>query len=237
MKRASERTKTGRSLYEDSGNFESTVTTTVFSNYRFIVQDLDHGTWRRILAYWPKCRFVNDPDPNNPFEKKIEPSYGRLAAENKDAADALFSILVHYRCELVRKYGGILSAVVSPTIKKETEEYQVTQDNYTEYIKRRLIRLAGFNTDTNYSRIDIPAILERYNTPYVTIIELINDFKNWNKDIKGKEISHNNDRILNLFKESLGVYFSDRFADTQLQHESLIGFRIGYDKDQGEYFI
>lgn len=240
MKTASESIKTGRGLYEDSSNFRSVVTMTIFSNFQFNVTDVDHGTWRRILAYWPKCKFLENPDPNNPFEKKINPSYGKLAENNQEAADDLFSILVHYRCELNRKYGGILSNVKSPTIEAETTRYHIEQDTYTEFIKRRLLRLSGFNTTTNP---DIASSLELYeqyglHELYVTQLALIDGYKKWLKDIKGHETTHSNTTIIKNFKESMiSKYFGNQFNGESFSEEVLIGFRIGCDKHDQEYFV
>jgi phage/plasmid-associated DNA primase len=243
MKTTSESIKTGRGLYEDSCNFRSVVTITVFSNFQFNVTDVDHGTWRRILAYWPKCKFLENPDPNNHFEKKINPSYSKLAESCQEAADDLLSILVHYRCELTRKYGGILSNVKSPTIEAETSKYHIEQDTYTEFIKRRLLRLSGFNSSVNNAYLDTPAILELYEQYglrelYITQLALIDGYKKWLKEVKGRETSHSNDTIIKNFKESLiGKYFSNYFIGETFADEMLIGFRIGCDKHDTEYFV
>ena len=242
MKTASERVKTGRGLYKDSCNFISTPTITIFSNYQFTVNDVDHGTWRRILAYWPKCRFLDNPDSSNPLEKKINPSYGKLAENCQEAADDLLSILVHYRCELNRKYKGLLSNVESPTIKAETLKYHTEQDVYTEFITKRLLRLSGFNMDINNSHISVVNILSMYEKYgltelYVMQLDLIDGYRRWMKDVKGLETPHSNTTIINNFKGSIiGKYFSNCFNNEIFAEEVLVGFRIGCDKHDNEYF-
>lgn len=206
-KEITERTKGGRDLHESNQSFDSHTTHTAFSNYKLQIEQSDHGTWRRILLYIFKNRFVYKP--KRPNEKLIDKSFAHIVMNKPEMASAFLYILVHYRCKLKREYNDDVTGIPSPTIERETDNYKVSQDNITKYIRQKLVRMYGFNPDgpeQDSSTEEIQAYYEenRKENIYmrITLNDIISDYKEWFKKLYACESKGDFDSIGVQFMES-----------------------------------
>ena len=132
--------QSGRDLYDKQGNFKNTCNTIAFSNFDFIVDTNDHGTWRRIYYYRNKVKFCDTPNPNNPFEKRVDRRFSDVYPHDPNYREAMLSIMVHYYGILCTKYGGDLNNIPVPTINYETELFRNRQDSLNRFITSMMVR-------------------------------------------------------------------------------------------------
>jgi hypothetical protein len=109
------------------------------SQYSFIVNTTDHGTWRRLRHYTSKTKFRKNPDPNNQFEKLEDQRFVRQYPTDPQFQTAFLSILVHYYERLQNEYGGELKNVRAPTIERESETFRVGQDALHRWISQSIV--------------------------------------------------------------------------------------------------
>jgi len=242
IKTLSERVKTARALFENVENFEAQLTIDVYSNYIAMVEDDDFGLWRRLEVYWFKTKFVkNNPNAAN-NELLADPIYEDLAMVNQEACDALFSILVHYRVKLQKKYKGNLDNVPCETIKRETEEFRTSQDKITKFIMTKVVSLYGYNLsgsrDKSVSEDDIRDYYSEGSyvyQPFITCNTLLKAYKEWYREFNGgKKIEEDFDSLNKKFINSKLGRFIDQSNGT------VNGIRIlpdGLIKKKGESFI
>ena len=138
--------QSGRDLYEKQGNFKNTCNTACFSNFDFIVDTNDHGTWRRIYYYNNKVRFCENPNPANPYEKRVDRRFMDVYPHDPLYREAMLSILVHYQAKLCSEYGGDLARVPVPTIVYETELFRNRQDSLNRFITSMMVKSPGQET-------------------------------------------------------------------------------------------
>jgi len=129
----------GRDLRDKQENFQSTATLTSASNYPFIIDTKDHGTWRRIGNYVAKAKFCANPDPNNPYEHLEDKRYLQEFVDEPECQAAWLGILVHFWEQLQADYGGDFTAVPCPTLARETEEYRNSQDVLNRFITQSVV--------------------------------------------------------------------------------------------------
>ena len=132
--------QSGRDLYEKQSNFKNRCNTVAYSNFDLTIDTTDHGTWRRIYYYKNKVKFCENPDPSNPYEKKVDTRYMDDYPNDPLFLEAMLSILVHYHSRLCAEYGGELKRVPVPTIKRETEIYRNRQDTLNRFITEMLVK-------------------------------------------------------------------------------------------------
>jgi len=139
----SQETLSGRGIYEKQTNFRPTCSHMVTTNYHFSIKTTDHGIWRRILTYTFKMKFDDNPDPNNPFEKKNDPNIAKEFSFNPELKNAFLSILVEYYKDLVINHNGMLKNIMKPTIDKETSDYRNKEDIINRFIDEYCIYSPG----------------------------------------------------------------------------------------------
>lgn len=132
--------QSGRDLHTRQSNFKNTSNPICLSNFDFIIDTTDHGTWRRIYYYRNKRKFCKNPNPNNPFEKKVDPSLIDDCANDPLYKQAMLSIMVHYKSILCRDYKDDLKNVPIPTIERETEEFRNRQDALNKFITQMIVK-------------------------------------------------------------------------------------------------
>jgi hypothetical protein len=133
------------------------------SQYSFIVDTTDHGTWRRIRHYTAKTRFRKNPDPTNPLEKKDDQKFVRTYPNDPEFQAEVLSLLVHYLERLYNEYGGELKSVPVPTIERETEEFRVSQDTLHRWLCESIV--VSPDCDVEYSL----GVLGGYYTEWYSI--------------------------------------------------------------------
>jgi hypothetical protein len=245
IKTISERVKTGRDLFNNIENFDSNLTVDVYSNFTVSVSDSDYGLWRRLLVYRFKCKFVeSDPDIAN-GEKLADPTYADLAMRNPDARDALFSILVHYRIKLQKRYGGNLDKVPCETIRKETEEFRKNQDKVSKFLMESVVILYGHNAvgsiRNGFTELSIrdhyEGLINETNgyeyKNFMTLAVFIKKYKEWYKEFNaGRELKSDYDEIRKQFLNSKLSKF--------MEGDAIRGIRVissGSIRIKGESFV
>ena len=129
----------GRDLNSKQETFTMRANLVAASQYSFIVNTTDHGTWRRLRHYVSKARFRRDPDKNNPYEKADDQRFVREYPSDPQFQSSILSILSHYYERLQNEYRGELKLVRSPTIDNETEKFRVDQDTLHRWITQNVI--------------------------------------------------------------------------------------------------
>jgi phage/plasmid-associated DNA primase len=130
--------QTCRDLYTSEQQFRNTANTVAISNYEFVVNSSDQGTWDRIYYYVCKSRFVANPDPNIPHQHAANIQMTTEWPENVDYQRAMLSILVHYRTRLHNEYGDNMRAVPHTCIAQETARFREKQDPITRFVREHL---------------------------------------------------------------------------------------------------
>jgi len=129
----------GRDLNQKQEVFNITCNLIGASQYSFIIDTTDHGTWRRIRHYTSKIRFLASPDPKNPFEKKDNQKFVRQYPDDPEFQASLLSILIHYYERLQREHHGEIKNVRSPTLERETEAFRIGQDALHRFISSTIV--------------------------------------------------------------------------------------------------
>lgn len=132
--------QSGRDLNLRQENFTLSSDTVLMTNYDFVVDTTDDGTWRRLYYYRNKVKFCPNPDPANPYEKRENPDFIYKYAKHPMYKQAMLSIMCHWYEVLARDYGGNLYNVPVPTIARETEEYRNTQDKIHHFIRQMVVQ-------------------------------------------------------------------------------------------------
>ena len=137
----------GRDLNSKQETFTMKANVVAASQYSFIVNTTDHGTWRRLRHYTSKAKFRKNPDPGNPFEKKEDQRFVRQYPTDPQFQAAFLGILVHYYERLQSEHGGELKNVRSPTIEGESEVFRVGQDALHRWISESIVISPESSTD------------------------------------------------------------------------------------------
>jgi phage/plasmid-associated DNA primase len=137
----------GRDLNSKQETFAMRSNFVVASQFSFIVETTDHGTWRRIRHYTAKTKFRKNPDPANPFEKKEDQRFVLQYPNDPQFVSSTLSILCHYYQRLATEYGGQLKNVPAPTIDCETEAFRVSQDALHRWICETIVVSPACGTD------------------------------------------------------------------------------------------
>jgi len=154
---------TGRGLFSGQEVFDNTAVIILASNYDFRMINFDHGLWRRICYYRCKIKFCENPDPDNPHEKKEDLSLGKEVTKDTKYHVAMLTLLVHYYSILQNEYGGNIEKISIPTIKRETLAFRNRQDTINHYITEML------DVDPE-SKIHVADLLAHYGQWYKTNI-------------------------------------------------------------------
>jgi len=129
----------GRELNSKQETFTMKCNFVAASQYDFIIDTTDHGTWRRIRHYTAKSKFVKNPEASNPFEKKEDPRFVTEYPDNPEFLSGMLSILTHYYEKLQNEYNGELKSVRSPTIEAETDIFRIGQDSLFRWIYQHIV--------------------------------------------------------------------------------------------------
>ncbi len=143
----------GRDLNQKQEVFNITCNLVAASQYSFIIDTTDHGTWRRVRHYTSKIRFLAHPDPKNPFEKKDNQKFVRQYPDDPEFQASLLSILIHYYGRLQREHRGEIKNVRSPTLERETEAFRIGQDALHRFISSTIVVSPNHHAEYNLSII------------------------------------------------------------------------------------
>ncbi|MGL6009551.1 MAG: hypothetical protein ACRC1D_08865, partial [Culicoidibacterales bacterium] len=197
----------GRTHHSEQENFKPSCIHVACSNHDFEITCSDFGTWRRILYYVCKVKFMANPDPENKYEQLEDPSLGKMMTSNPFAMEATLSILVYYYEQLQSKYGGHMKNVPSPTIAAETQQFQNRQDTINEFICQMVVK-----NPNEKSIIHISLLAELYD--------------GWHTANKSQKIQNRSQIISNLENSILNKYI---ITNEYTGVRSLSGHRVKRD--------
>jgi phage/plasmid-associated DNA primase len=135
---------TGRDLHQRQETFQMTATLVAASNYDFLVDTTDHGTWRRLKHYVSKVRFCSNP--TNQYEKQEDPRYIHEYIKDPECQIAFLSILVFFWERLQSEYNGQIKYVPCATLERESEIFRNSQDTLNRFITERIVISPGGET-------------------------------------------------------------------------------------------
>lgn len=145
--------QSGRDNYQYQCNYKNICNTVVLSNYDFIIDCSDHGTWRRIYYYTGKSKFCTNPDPSNKYEKKENSKFIDEYTNSPVYQQAMLSIMCHYYSILLNKYDGKITNIPVPTIKKETAMFRNRQDMLNKFITQMIYKSPGSTEEIHINEI------------------------------------------------------------------------------------
>jgi len=244
LKTLNEHTKTGRKNYGDPENFQTNCTVITTTNFALNIQDTDWGTFRRTIVYHQPNKYVQNPNPNYPNEKKADRKYENLANDNQELADGLLACLIHKRIKFHHKYNSEIERVPMPTIDRYTNRYRIEQNGIMGFLSVRLVLMKGYDKSGNVrSDSSLKDIQEFYMMNNVTFVETISlediiiSYREWYKNIGN--LTRNNEVLKREFRDSiLGKYLKSHDDGRVIE---LSGYRVlqpGKRKLDGEeYFM
>ena len=154
------------------------------SNYPLNINVNDHGTWRRIMSYNFKVRFVHGT-PQGKYERKADPSIADFV-DDPLTQEAYLALLVHYYEKLQNEYGGSLKNIppsVIPTIYSETQTYRNSQDHINNFIYRNIVWSPEVEMECDLSEVSMA-------------------YKKWYETRIGTSLKHSIASINGMFKRS-----------------------------------
>jgi phage/plasmid-associated DNA primase len=151
----------GRDLNSKQETFTMKCNFVVASQYSFIINTTDHGTWRRLRHYTSKTKFCANPDPNNIYEKKDNQDFNLKYSSDPVFLSSMLSILSHYYERLHKEYNGQLKNVPCQTLDIETELFRTSQDSIHRWICECIV--ISVNNDTEY---DVTMMVLHYSEWY-----------------------------------------------------------------------
>lgn len=146
-----------RDLNEKQKTIPMTANFITATQFNFIVNTNDHGTWRRIRRYVSKSKFSFTPDLNNIYEKADDPKFANEYPNTPEFKTAVLSIMVYFYSRLQKEYDGKIKNVESQTIDGYTQEYRVSQDHLHKWLSQNIIISAGNEDeeDSCYTTTDL----------------------------------------------------------------------------------
>jgi P4 family phage/plasmid primase-like protien len=147
-----------RGLYKDPIEFYPQFHLAIICNHLPNINSDDPASWRRLKVVDFPCKFCDDPNPDNPFEFKID---CRLGEKFDVWKEHFMSILVYY----YKKYMD--EGIFEPEqVQRCTKMYQYENDIFKQYSTERLI----FKESSE----------EQYN--FLDVNQCYEDFKYWHRD-------------------------------------------------------
>lgn len=162
VKEITSETLSSRNHHESQDNFRANCHFVFASNNDPRVKGNDWGTWRRIIVYRFKMKFVPSPDPTNWQERKQDAKWIDFAPNSIQYRRAYLSILVHYYEMYRDKYNSNLHAVPKPTIERETAAFRNEQDTMHRFIDEKVIYVGPGTEDAPTEKIALETVAKAY---------------------------------------------------------------------------
>lgn len=174
IKEFTSETLSGNEKHQTQDMFEANCNFTFCSNNDPRVTGRDWGTWRRILVYIFKMKFVPNPDVNNPKEHKEDKSFSEIFPKSVEYKKAYLAILVYFY-EIYRDlFNSNVNSIRSKYIEKDTTNYQNSQDTIAKFISEQIVHVAG----KNVAKINLTDLAQKYVIWYNAKIDNIKIIKN-----------------------------------------------------------
>jgi len=186
IKEITSETLSSRNHHESQSNFKANCHFVFASNHDPRVAGSDHGTWRRIIVYRFKMKFVPIPDPNNWQERKQDAKWVDFAPTSQHYRQAYMAILVHYYEKYRDVYNSNLHRILKPTIDRETSDFRKEQDTMHRFLEEKVIHVGPGTEDAPTEKLALGIVARAYIKWYQNEID---DVKITETDIK-KELKN-----------------------------------------------
>jgi phage/plasmid-associated DNA primase len=151
------------------------------------IKSIDGGTWRRIRVVDFMSKFVENPDPSNPYEFKLDTT---LKDKISQWAPAFVSYLIHIYTTMY----DIPNKDPEPAeVRASTDQYRKEQDLYREF----------YDTCFEISNEKKDGIKKR---------ELYPIFKDWFKKDHGNEPAPKSKAVIEYFDKVLKLKYSNTYG-------------------------
>lgn len=185
IKEITSETLSARNHHESQDNFRANCHFVFASNNDPRVGGSDHGTWRRIIVYRFKMKFVPNPDPSNWQERKQDSKWIDYAPSSIQYRRAYLSILVHWYEIYREKYNSNLHQIPKPTIDRETSDYRKEQDTMHRFLEEKVIRIGAGTEESPTEKIPLAEVARAYIKWYqskiddikISDVEVLKDLK------------------------------------------------------------
>jgi len=179
-----------RGLYSAPIEFYPQFKTILACNKLPEIPSNDGGTWRRIRVLSFDVKFVSNPNPNNPNEKKANNDIDEVIAFWREAFMSI----------LIKRYKDYrLHGLYEPeSVLAVTRKYQYNSDMFAEYIQESL-RITNNDNDA------------------VNVKDLFEDFKFWHKEAKQYAPKMDRNNFISEIEDKIGKMCGQEFLGIQLR--------------------
>ena len=176
-----------RGLYSDPIEIRPQLKQFMTTNELPEIKSIDGGTWRRIRVIDFMSKFVENPDPNNNYEFKLDTS---LKDKISQWAPAFISYLIHIYTTMYDTPNKVPEPL---EVKASTEQYRKEQDLLSEFF------------DTCFERTN-------EKKEGVKKKEISHAFKEWHKEAHDGEIPTKGKAIYEYFEKVLKLKYSQTYG-------------------------
>jgi P4 family phage/plasmid primase-like protien len=131
---------TARRLYRENVTFSTSHSLFVTTNYVPVVNETDHGTWRRLTLLRFRTRFLRPGEPVlGPQDRTGDPG---LKERLKAGTDGRHDAIVTWAVEGARRWyaNRPLAAMRPPSVELDTMTWRLDADRVLRYVSERLVR-------------------------------------------------------------------------------------------------
>jgi phage/plasmid-associated DNA primase len=125
-----------RALFKEPISYQPHLTLAVCANQYLKIDSQDEGTWRRIRAIPFKSKFCQKPDPNNPFEFKVDIDMPNKLEMLKES---FVSMLIHKYFETE----GVVNDC--DIVTNKSKEYRNNEDLVSQFIEECIAEIPPEN--------------------------------------------------------------------------------------------
>lgn len=138
IKEVTSDTVSGNDKYKTQTNFDVNTRLLLATNYATRVEGNDHGIWRRLVVYWFKMTFKENPNPENPRERPMRPEILEVWPKDRNYKMAFLSYMMDWYERYRDVYGSNILKIKRPTIDKESLEFRQQSDIMSKFIHQTL---------------------------------------------------------------------------------------------------
>lgn len=162
-------TMAGRKMRENMINFKPKCHHLVTTNFDFVIECNDHGTWRRMVYNPLKITFIDTQrfklDPRDPNQREADDTVTDKWTEDPEVRGRYLGYMVWVHYWLYRKYKGHVAHVPHPHIELETDKYRSRQDTIALFLSQRCVKT--LNEESEVPLVDeIQKYMRWYNLNY-----------------------------------------------------------------------
>lgn len=129
-----------RPLYEASREVQPMFTTFMAVNHMPKLPPDDEAVWRRIIVIKFLSRFVDDPDPSNPYEHKKDPF---LFNKLQTCTEAFLFLIIKWYKECMEEYNRYGCFRDIAKVREARDAYRSDNDQYAEFMEQRIVFQEG----------------------------------------------------------------------------------------------